>query len=122
MRVPFASLVIAGVVIAAAATGAAAQVPPPTQMQLDDLRARQEAAERQAVARSNELMALEARLRADQAVADLQAQRAPPPAPALRYEPQASTGRASVGKYPSVPDAALADSNRRVQAAAGDRR
>ena len=74
------------------------------------------------MARSNELMALEARLRAEQAMADVQAQRTPPAVPSLRYEPPLSGASPSTARYPSVPDAALSDSNRRVRAAAANRR
>ena len=110
-------------VIALFAAAGPAMAQPTTPAQLEDLRARLEASERQSVARSNELMALEARQRADQAVYDLQAQRQlPPTVPALRYEPGAPVTPASVlARYPSMPDAALADSNKRVQAAATNR-
>jgi hypothetical protein len=111
---------LASLALLAAATPAAAQIV--NSLELQDLRARQDAAERAAVARSNELMSLEARLRADQAVADLQAQRSPPAVPSLRYEPPLSGASPATTKYPSMPDAALADSNRRVQDAAANRR
>ena len=114
MRVLLVSLALA-----AAASPAAAQL---TQFQLDDLRARQEASERASVARSNELMALDARLRADQAVADLQAQRMPLANPSLLYKPPLSGASPTTQRYPSMPDSALAESNRRVQAAAANRR
>ena len=89
-----------------------------TQFELDNLRAQQEAATRRAVAQDNELTALEGRLRTQQAVADLQAMRNPPRAPELAYAPAAYVpGPAATAKYPAIPDAALAESNRRVQAA-----
>jgi hypothetical protein len=113
--------ILASLILAAAATPAAGQVPL-NAFELNDLRARQDAAERAAVARSNELMSLEARLRADQAVADLQALRAPPAIPNLRYDPPLTGASKAPSKYPSMPDAALAESNRRVQAAAANRR
>jgi len=105
-------------VVAAVATGASAQ---PVLQQLDELRMQQEAAHRRAIDQSNQLMALEARLRAEQASADLQ--RSAPRAPELRYEPATRRGTAAAAaRYPSIPDAALAESNRRVQAAARNRR
>jgi len=113
--------ILASLMLAAAATPAAAQFNP-NAFELNDLRARQDAAERAAVARSNELMALEARLRADQAVADLRAQRSAPTLPSPRYDPPLSGASPTLPKYPSMPDAALAESNRRVQAAASNRR
>lgn len=104
-----------------AATPASAQV---TQFQLDDLRFQQQSAERRAIDQSNQLQALEARLRADQASADLTAQRAGVRLPQLPYADPADRGDLSVAptRYPSMPDAALAQSNRRVQDAARNRR
>ncbi|WP_296599377.1 hypothetical protein [Phenylobacterium sp.] len=112
-----------GGLLAALAAPASAQ-PAVQQQQLDDLRMQQQAAERRAVDQANQLQALDARLRADQAVADLSVQRSGVRIPALPYgdptlAPKAS---ASAPAYPSVPDAALADSNKRVQDAARSRR
>ena len=80
------------------------------------------AMQRRAIDQSNQLMALDARLRAEEAAAQLQ--RPAPRVPELRYKPAAGAGftRALPPSYPAVPDAALADSNRRVQAAARNRR
>lgn len=82
------------------------------QMQSD-----QQLARMREVATSNELMALEARLRADEAVRRIEASRAPVAMPTLPY-PRAGLGAGGtvdVSKLPSVPDAVLAESNRRVQ-------
>jgi len=106
--------------IALATASAAAAQPLTQQLQLDELRMQQEAAQRRAIDQSNQLMALEARLRAEQATADLQ--RGAPRAPGLRYEPARRSAPSAAAKYPSIPDAALADSNRRVQEAAKNRR
>lgn len=107
----------------AVATPAAAQLPSTgDQILLDDLRARQEAAERRAVEQANRLMALEARLQAQRAIQDLQAQGVNPPVPRLPYEPS-ERGRSSARiTFPSIPDEALAASNRRVQEASRNRR
>ena len=94
-----------------AAAPAAAQ---PTPYQLDDLRAREEAAQRRAVDQANQLQALEARLRTEQALGDLA--RPPPRVPTLSYSPRGPSAMPTPD-YPRVPDAALAESNRRVQAA-----
>jgi hypothetical protein len=105
-----------------AAAPAAAQ-PLVQQQQLDDLRMQAEAAQRRAIDQQNQLMSLEARLRADQATYDLQ--RNAPAVPTLRYDPPTGGGvgaPAAATRYPSIPDRALADSNRRVQAAVGNRR
>jgi hypothetical protein len=114
------TLILALSLAAAAAGPAAAQVPPNP----IDLQAQQDAAARRAIARDNELGALENRLQTEQAVTQLQTQRLlPPRAPQLRYDPAitASTPTAATQKYPSIPDAALADSNRRVRAASAPR-
>lgn len=111
-------LISFAVLAATAASPAVAQHPSTV---LEDLRMQQEAAQRRAVDQSNQLMALEARLRADQASADLS--RSPPRVPELRYEPSTRRGTvAATARYPSISDAALADSNRRVQDAARNRR
>jgi len=112
-------LIVLSVFALAVATPALGQV---TQFQLDDLRAQQQAAERRAIDQSNQLQALETRLRADQASADLTAQRAGVRAPRLPYADPAIGASVVTPKYPSMPDAALADSNRRVQDAARNRR
>lgn len=105
--------IIAGLLIVVAAPAAAQ-----TFFELENLRAQQEAAARRAVAQSNELMALEARLRTEQAVSDLRLQRDAPRLPELPYVPPSSeTAATAPPKYPSVPDALLADSNRRVREA-----
>lgn len=83
---------------------------------LENLRAQQEAAARRAVEQENRLSALDARLRTDQALSDLQASRHPPAAPELRYAPVVTPAPRATPNYPSIPDAALADSNKRVQA------
>lgn len=107
----------------AAAMPAAAQLPSTgDQILLDDLRARQQAAERRAIEQSNQLMALEARLQAQRAIQDLQAQAATPRLPTLPYEPSERGRSSAAGAFPSIPDAALAESNRRIREAARDRR
>jgi len=110
---------ILALVLAAAASPAAAQL---NQFEIDNLRAQQEAAARRAVAQTNELSTLEARLKTEQALSDLRDQRNPPRAPELRYAPAVTPAPGAMPRLPSIPDAALADSNRRVQAASQPRR
>ena len=106
--------------LAAGATPAAAQ---PGQFEIDALRVQQEAAARRAVAEDNQLTALEARLATEQALADLQAQRSPPRLPQPPYPlPPPSSQVVAAPTFPSIPDAALADSNRRVGEASQPRR
>lgn len=85
--------------------------------QILQMQAEQQLARMREVATANEMMALEARLRADEAVRRMEAVRTPATMPTLPY-PDAGLGRGGmldVAKLPSIPDAALADSNRRVQ-------
>ncbi len=63
----------------AAPPAAAAQTPYTDQLRLNELQAQADLDRQRAVALSNELMALEARLRAEQAIRDIQIQRALPP-------------------------------------------
>lgn len=92
------------------------------QILLDDLRMRQQAAERRAIEQANQLMALEARLQAERSVLELKAQAAAPPLPqASDLAPLPGASGAPL-KFPSVPDAALAESNRRIRDAANNRR
>jgi hypothetical protein len=104
-------------VAASLAVPAAAQVTP---LDLDNLRAQQEAAQRREIDLSNQLMAAEARQRADQAVTALQLQqRLPPQVPAVA--PRSGAVPAATPSYPQIPDSLLADSNAKVQTAASRR-
>ena len=118
MLVSMRRLILAAL-MAAAASPAAAQVLSP---QLQDLQMQQQDAQRRAIDQSNQLMALEARLRAEQAASDLQ--RPAPRLPELRYKPAAGAGftRTMPPGYPSIPETTLADSNKRVREAAKERR
>ncbi|HET6971747.1 MAG TPA: hypothetical protein VFH92_11520 [Phenylobacterium sp.] len=105
---------LAGLALAAPAV---AQV---SQLELDNIRAQQAAAQRQSVAVANEAMAQEARLRTEQAILDLENQRVTPALPVLPYSPAGSATapsgvRPAEGVYPSTPDTALADSTRQIQ-------
>jgi len=116
--VPFMRVLTAVLMLAIAAPAAAQ----PLSTQMDELRAQQEAAQRRAIDQANQMMALEARLRAEQAAAELQ--RPPPRVPEFRYKPAAGAGftPALPPNYPAVPEDALAQSNQRVQDAARNRR
>jgi hypothetical protein len=85
--------------------------------QILQMQAEQQLARMREVATTNELMALEARLRTDEAVRRMEAARAPVVLPTLPY-PDAGLGLDAgidPAKLPRLPDAVLADSNRRVQ-------
>ena len=83
------------------------------QSQLDDLRAQQQLAQQRLIAQANELRALESRVRAEQAVADQQAARIPFRLP--EPLPGAPPRTIDVDQLPSIPDEALAASNRRIR-------
>lgn len=113
-------------VVLAAATPVVAQQLFVPSLELDSLRLEQEATQRRMIDQQNQLMAVEARARAEQAALQLQLQRdLPARVPAQLYDPTVPLpGRTSLkgADYPTTPDAALADSNRKVQDAARNRR
>lgn len=90
------------------------------QSQLEDLRAQQQLAQQRAIAQENEIRALESRLRAELTVAEQQAARVPFLAP--QPAPGAPFHGIDVDRLPSIPDRALADSNRRVRETVKNRR
>lgn len=104
----------------AVATPAAAQVTP---FELDNLRLQQVEAQRQAVAAANQATVLESQLRTQQAIRDLENQRVSPvvgalPAPAASDPTTAARPSAAApasSDYPSMPDRALAESNRQIE-------
>lgn len=110
----------------AAASPAAAQTSIGFQQNLDDARRslefsmQQEQARQRDVGLANELNMLDSRVRADQAVRDLQALRLRPPLPPS--DPNAPLPVLDTGQLAQIPDAALAASNARVRAAAANRR
>lgn len=117
----FVGIVAAGLALGVVAAPAVAQVGV-NPFVLDDLAARQAEAERRAIDLSNQLMAAEARARAEQAVLDLRLQSLTSPRivvlPAATFAPSAP----ATLSLPSIPDAMLADSGRRVAEAASNRR
>lgn len=71
---------------------------------------------------TNDLAVLQAHEQSNQALSNLQAARIEPAAPTVAFNPNAPPPIIDVSKLASIPDAALADSNARVRAAAGNRR
>lgn len=108
-------------VILLARPAAAQLLPRPTAPESFELWQRQEELRQQQIVQENRLMALEARLRAQQGVLDLQTQLQTPrlrePSPGARPPPNIDVSRLA-----SIPDAALAASNARVLQAARNRR
>lgn len=105
--------------LAVASPAAGQGLSPGDQILLDDLRMRQQAAERRAIDQANQLMALEARLQAERSIQDLRSQALPPQLPErLSQPPQGPASPSAVAvQFPAIPDAALAESNRRVREA-----
>ena len=127
-RRPFAAVrALAGLAILILAAPAAAQ----PYRAISDARDAQAAAGAQAarsrdIAITNELAMLQARLQSDQALSNLQAQRGPmlaPPValPPAAWQPHAVPPVIEAGALISIPDAALAQSNARIRAAAANR-
>jgi hypothetical protein len=89
-----------------------------------ELQAQADRARQRDVELNNRLSTLEAREQTDQALRDIAAMRQRPAPPTI-YDPNAPPPLAApipAGALVSIPDAALADSNARVRAAAANRR
>jgi hypothetical protein len=98
---------------------------PALQMQLFDLQSQAELARQRDVAMRNELTALESRLQTEQGLATVRAQAYAPRLPsvdAYRTSPNSPLPNIDTSKLASIPDSALAASNKRVQEAAQNRR
>jgi hypothetical protein len=112
---------------AAVATPALAQPVPPlppstTSIQAEELWAQQQMARQQQIALQNQLMALEAQVRTEQSIAQVQAQRITPRLPLPDVGRGGPLPSIDTGALASIPDSALAASNKRVLDAAGNRR
>jgi len=71
---------------------------------------------------TNDLSTLQARVQSNQALSDIAALRASPSVSTVPLGPYTPPPRIEAGKFASIPDAALAQSNARVRAAAANRR
>lgn len=85
-----------------------------------ELMVQQQMLQQRSIALENQLSAMEARVRTEQALSDLRVQQLTPP---IRL-PQVPANPPIIvqGGFASVPDDRLADSNRRVREASGNRR
>jgi len=91
----------------------------------NQMRAEQEMARQRGVALHNEFIALDARVRSEQAIRDAQAQGRTvrlATAPERQPPPAATAPPFDSGQIASIPDAALAASNARVREASQNRR
>ena len=71
---------------------------------------------------TNDLAVLQARIQSDQALSNLQASRLSPTVPTIPFNPNAPPPTIDASKLATIPDAALAQSNARIRAAADNRR
>lgn len=120
MRAALALILALGLAAPAAAQDPLLRQDLAAQMRESEIRAQQQLDQQRAVAQQNELMALEARLRTEQAIRDLQAQSQSPRLAAR--DPKAPPAMIDTGQIASIPDSALAESNARVREAAANRR
>jgi len=113
------------IVLACAAPAAAQPDALTLSLQRDaELQAQADQARRRDVELTNRLSTLEAQQQTDQALSDIAALRRRPAQPTI-YDPNLPPPRAApvpAASFVSIPDAALADSNARVRAAAANRR
>lgn len=112
MRLP----VLIAILVSLAAPAAAQDA-----MREPELRLEFEAARQRAIAQSNQLMSLEAQLRTDQALRQMETQRAAPVPPILHDALGRPLAPAVSPAFAEIPADRLADSNARVQAAAKGR-
>jgi hypothetical protein len=100
----------------AAAAPAAAQTPFANQLQFDTLQTQAELDRQRNISQENQLSAFSAQLQADQAIRDIQLQRALP-AQLPRADPNAPPRVLDMSQLPSIPDSVLATSNQAVREA-----
>ncbi|RAK56565.1 hypothetical protein [Phenylobacterium deserti] len=96
-----------------------------TEMRLQEMQQQMDMARQREIATSNELMALDARLRTERGIADVRAQALSPrlpSAPQNQIYPGAPPARLDTSGLASIPDDRLAESNRRVREASARRR
>jgi len=84
--------------------------------------AAEQAARQRELAITNELSRLQAQAQTTQNLSDLAATRASPVVPTVPFNPKAPPPKLDPGQFAQIPDAALADSNAKVRAAADNRR
>lgn len=129
MRLPlfvFSALAVATPVMAQVTPAPPALNPlvssPAFQAQQFELRQQQEAMRQQLIQQQNQMMTLEAQIRTQQALSDVRAQVQTPRLPLPDVTPGHPLPQIDTSQLASIPDAALADSNRKVLDAANGRR
>jgi hypothetical protein len=81
-----------------------------------------ESSRQQLIQQQNQLMTLDAQMRTQQALSQVQAQAVSPRLPEPDVTPGRPLPQIDTSQLASIPDAALADSNKKVLQAAGNRR
>lgn len=122
-------LILAGLALAGSAAAQAPALPPPLVpppapsaaflAQQSAFLVQQEQAREQAIQQQNDLMRLEAQVRTEQAIADIQAGRALPPLPPPDTRGPPPYPQIDTSDLPSIPDKLLQQSNQRVLDASG---
>jgi Spy/CpxP family protein refolding chaperone len=123
MRTP--RLAVLALLLAAAAAPASAQlITPAAPPSLPDplVTVQQEQLRQQLIDQQNQTQALQAQLRAEQGVQEAQRLRVAPRLPPVDVTPGRALPHIDTSQLASIPDAALADSNKKVLDAAGNRR
>lgn len=96
--------------------------PGPASPEYNAMLVQQEQTRQQIIQQQNQLMALDAQLRGQQAQQDIQALRINPRLALPNVNQTGALPQIDPGQLASIPDAALADSNRKVLDAARNRR
>jgi hypothetical protein len=87
-----------------------------------DRLAAEQAARQRELAITNELSRLQAQAQTSQTLSELSAARVTPSVPTVPFNPKAPPPKVDPGQFAQIPDAALADSDAKVRAAAANRR
>jgi hypothetical protein len=87
-----------------------------------DRLANDQAARQREVEITNELSRLQTQAQTSQALSDISAARVTPAVPTTPFNPNAPPPKVDPGQFVQIPDAALADSDAKVRAAASNKR
>jgi hypothetical protein len=120
MRAAILALGFAAVAGAAMAQAPYSPTPYTDQARINELQTQQDLSRQRAISQDNQFQALDAQIRTDQAIRDIQAQRRAQPLPAP--DPNAPPPVLDTSKLASIPDATLAASNAAVREASKPRR
>ncbi|MET0271369.1 MAG: hypothetical protein ABW360_00110 [Phenylobacterium sp.] len=120
MRAATLALVFAAAAGAAAAQSSYSPTPYTDQARINELQTQQELSRQRAISQDNQFQALDAQIRTEQAIRDIQVQRQRQALPLP--DPNAPPPVLDTSKLASIPDATLAASNEAVREASRPRR